>query len=129
MIRKVLIGILAVVGIVVAVINQLVLGILAIGVWIYLFRIVRKQKHCEANDQRELKISEGHLKWIKALLIMGGFSFLVFIVGAIVHNVLYGLSKAEDSVFIIIALIALIAFALTTAGGLVIFLKGREKLN
>ncbi|KQC14642.1 MAG: hypothetical protein APR63_05260 [Desulfuromonas sp. SDB] len=127
--RKILIGILVVLGIAVAVINQLVLGILAIGVWIYLFRIVRKQKHCEANDQRELKISEGYLKWIKALLIMGGFSFLVFIVGAIVHNVLYGLSKAEDSVFIIIALIALIAFALTTAGGLVIFFKGREKLN
>ena len=127
MIRKLLIGILVVIGIAVTVLNQLILGILAVGVWIYLFRMVRKQKNSVFNDQMESKISEWHLKRLKAFLIVAGFSFLVFIVSAIVHNVLHGLSEMEDSVFFIIALVAILVFVVATAGGLVIFLKGRQK--
>jgi len=127
MIRKLLIGILVVLGIAVTVYNQLILGILAVGVWIYLFRMVRKQKNSVFNDQMESKISEWHLKRLKAFLIVAGFSFLVFIVGAIVHNVLHGLSEIEESAFFIIAFVALLVFVVATAGGLVIFLKGRQK--
>jgi hypothetical protein len=127
MIKKLLIGILVVLGIAVTVLNPLIPGIFAVGVWIYLFRMVRKQKNSVINDQMESKISEWHLKRLKAFLIVAGFSFLVFIVGAIVHNVLHGLSEIEESTFFIIALVALLVFIVATAGGLVIFLKGRQK--
>lgn len=127
MIRKMLIGILVVLGIAMAVINHLILGILAVGVWIYLFRMVRKQKNSVFNDQMESKISEWHLKRLKAFLIVAVCSFLVFIVGAVTHNVLHGLSEIEDLVFFIISLVALLVFVAATVGGLVIFLKGRQK--
>jgi len=127
MIRKLLIGILVVLGIAVTVLNQLIIGIIAVGVWIYLFRMVRKQKNSVLNDQIESKISDWHLKRLKAFLIVAGFSFFVFIVGAIVHNILHGLSEIEESTFLIIALVALLVFIVATAGGLVIFRKGRQK--
>lgn len=125
--RKLLIGILVFLGIAMTIFNPLISGILAIVVWIYLIRMVHKQKDGVFNDQMVSKISEWHLKRLKALLIVAGFSFLVFIVSAIVHNVLHGLYENEESVFFIIALVALLVFIVTTAGGLVIFLKGRQK--
>lgn len=102
-------------------------GILAAAVWIYLFRMVRKQKNSVFNEQMGSKISEWHLKWLKVLLIAGGISFLVFIIGVLVHNVSHGLSEIEEPVFFIIALAALLLFIVTTAGGMIIFLKGRQK--
>lgn len=127
MIRKILIGILIVLGIAVAILNHLILGILAVGVWIYLFVMVRKQKNSLSNDQMESNISEWNLKRIKVFLIVAAFSFLVFIVGAIVHNVFHGLYETEEAVFFIISLVALLVFIAATAGGLFIFLKGRKK--
>ena len=127
MIRKVLIGILVVLAIAAAFINHLILGIIAAGAWIYLFRMVRKQKNSVFNDQMESKISEWHLKRINAFLIVAVFSFLVFVVGAVGHNVLHGLSEKEDSVFFIISLVALLVFIVATASGLFTFLKGRQK--
>ena len=79
MIRKILIGILIVLGLAVAVINQLILGIIAVGVWIYLFIAVRKQKNIALHGEMESRISESHLKRIKAFLIIAAFSFLVFV--------------------------------------------------
>jgi len=127
MIKKLLIGVLIVLGIAMAVLNQLIIGILAVLAWIYLFRMVRKQKNNVFNDQIESKISEWHLKRLKALLMVAGFLFLVFIISAIMHNVLYGLFEVEESVFLIIALVALVVFIVATAGGLVIFLKERQR--
>ena len=126
MIRKILIGILIILGIAVAILNHLILGILAIGVWIYLFMMIRKQKKSVSSDKLEPKISDWHLKRIKAFLIVAVCSFLVFIVGAIVHNVFHGLYETEESVFLIISLVALFVFIAATAGGLYIFLKGRK---
>ena len=74
-----------------------------------------------------LKISEWHLKRIKAFLVVAVFSFPIFIACAIVHNVLHGLSELEDSVFFIISLVGLLVFVVATAGGLFIFLKERQK--
>ena len=105
----------------------MILGILAVGVWIYLFRMIRKQKNSVSNDQMESKISEWHLKRIKALLIAVVISFLVFIASAIVHNVFHGLYDVEESVFFIVSLAALLVFIIITAGGLFLFLKGRQK--
>lgn len=125
--RKLLIGVLVVLGIAVAVLNPLISGILAVGVWIYLVRMVRKQKNSVFNDQIEQKITTWHLKRLKAFLIVAGFSFLVFILGAIAHNVLPGPSEREETVSFFIALAALLVFTVATAGGVVIFLKARQK--
>ena len=125
--RKLLIGISIVLGIAVTLLNQTISAILAAGVWIYLVRMIQKQKNSEFNDQMEPIITEWHLKRLKAFLIVAGFSFLVFIVGAIVHNVLHGLSEIEEPVSLIISLVAGLVFVLATAGGMVIFLKGRQQ--
>lgn len=125
--RKLRIGIIVVLGIAITVINPLISGILAVIAWVYLVRLVRKQKNSVFNDQMESKISEWHLKRLKAFLIVAGLSFLVFVVSTIVHNVLHRLSGIEESVFFIIALVALLVFIIATAGGLAIFLKGRQK--
>lgn len=125
--RKLLIGILVVSGITVAVLNPLIGGIIAAGIWIYLFRMVRKQKNSVINGQVEPKISEWHLKWLKTFLIVAALSFLVFVVGAIVHNVLHDLSEIEETGSFFIALVAYVILVVATAGGLVVFLKGRQK--
>ena len=125
--RKLLIGILVVLGIAVAAFNPLIGGILAAGIWIYLFRMVRKQKNSVSNGQMEPKISEWYLKWLKTFLIVAALTFLVFVVGAIVHNVIHGISGIEESIFFIIALVAYVILVVATAGGLVVFLKGRQK--
>ena len=127
MIRKIPICILIALGIAVTVINPLIMGILAAGVWIYLVMMYRKQKNIDINDQMGLIISESHMKRMKAFLIVTAFSFFVFIVGAVVHNVLHGLYGIEDLVFLIVSIVALIVFVVTTAGALFVFLKGRYK--
>ena len=125
--RKLLIGILVVLGIAVTVLNPLISGICAVAVWIYLVRMVRKQKNSVFNDQMEQEITKWHLKRLKAFLIVAGFSFLVFVFGSIVHNVLHGLSETEETVFLLIALVALLVFIVATAGGMVVFLRARKK--
>lgn len=125
--RKLLIGILAVLGIAVTFINPLISGIIAVVVWIYLVRMAWKLKNNVFNNQMEPKIAERLLKRLKAFLIVAGFSFLVSIVGAILHNVLHGLSEIEETISLFIALVALIVSVVATAGGLVIFFKGRQK--
>ena len=125
--RKLLIGIFVVLGIAVSFLNPLISLILAMGVWIYLIRMVWKQKDSILNDQMVPKIIEWHLKRLKVFLMVAGFSFIVFIVGAIVHNVLHGLTEIEESTSFFIALVALLVFVAATAGGLVVFLKGRQK--
>ena len=125
--RKLLIGILAVLGIAVTFINPFISGIIAVVVWIYLVRMVRKLKNNVFNNQMEPKIAERLLKRLKAFLVVAGFSFLVSIVGTILHNVLHGLSETEETVSFFITLVALIVFVVATAGGLIIFLKGRQK--
>ena len=124
--RKLLIGVLVVLGIAMTVLNPLISGILAVGVWIYLVRMVRKQKNGVFNDQMEQRITRWHLKRLKAFLIVAGFSFIVFIIGSIVHNVLHGLSEIEETVSFFIALVALLVFIVATAGGMAIFLKARK---
>ena len=125
--RKLLLGILVVLGIAVTSFNPLISLILAVGVWIYLVRMVRKQKNSVLNDQMEPTITEWHLKRLKAFLIVAGFSFLVFIVGTIVHNVSHDLSEIEETVSFLIALVALWVFVVATAGGMVIFFKERQR--
>ena len=125
--RKLLIGILVLLGIAVTFFNPLISLILAIGAWIYLVRMVRKQKYSVFNEQMEPKISERFLKRVNTFLIVAGFSFIVFIFGAIVHNLFHGLSEIERTGSFFTTLVALWVFVVATAGGMVIFLKERQK--
>jgi len=125
--RKLLMGILVVLGIAMTVLNPLISGIFAVGVWIYLVGMVRKHKNSVFNDQMEQEVTKLHLKRIKALLIVAGFSFLVFIFGSVAHNILHGLSEIKMTVSFFVALAALLVFIVATAGGMVIFLKAQKK--
>jgi uncharacterized membrane protein YfcA len=122
--RKLLIGTIVVFGIAAA--PMLIPGAI-IAVWIYLVWMVWKKKTNIFHDQMEPKLAERRYKMLKAFLLVAGISFAVFIVGAILHNVLYALSETEEHVSFIIALSALWVFIIATVGGLVIFLKGRRK--
>ncbi len=125
--KKLLIGTIVVLGIAAAVfLHMLTAGALMVA-WIYLVWMVRKKKANLFHDQVEPKIAERRLKMLKAFLLVAGISFAVFIVGVVVHNVLYALSEIEEPVFFSIALFSLVPFAVGTIGGLVIFLKGQRK--
>ena len=78
--------------------------------------------------KKKAKLAEKHLKRLKALLLGAGISLVVAIVGVIMHNALYAVTKTEEAVFFLIAISSILLFTLATGGGLVIFLKGRRKL-
>lgn len=122
--KKLLIGILAGLGIVLMIFNPVVMGILALAFWIYLGVMVWKRKSI-FHTKMEPRLAEKHLKRLKAMLLLAGISFLVSIVGIIVHNVRSDLSGIEELLYFIIGITALYIFILASAGGLVIFLKGR----
>jgi hypothetical protein len=103
------------------------MAVLAIPVWIYLTLTVRKKKNRIFHDQMEPALAEIQLKRLKTYLLVAGISFLIFIVAAIVHNVIYGLSDIEVTATLIIALLAVCVYIFATAYGLVIFLRGRDQ--
>jgi hypothetical protein len=126
MMRTLLIGASIALGIAVTVFNPPVSGILAAGVWIYLVRLVRKQGQTGLDEQMEPRMTERYLKRLKVFLGVAGVSFLVFVVGAIAHNALRGLSEMEQTVSFLVALVALWVFVAATAGGMVMFLQERQ---
>jgi len=133
--KKLLIGInVVIIGLVIAAaiynprwIPVLLVGVAPIGVWIYLVWMVRKKKTKIFHDQMEPELAERRLRRLKIFLRVGGISFVVGIVGVIGHNVIYGLTEVEESVFFTIALLGLFVFFIATIGGLVLFLLGRRK--
>lgn len=125
--RKPLVWALVAMGLAITLLNQVAGVILAAGAWIYLVRMVRKQEHATHDGQADPGIPEGQLKKLRALLTAAGLAFLVFIASAVVHNVLHGLSRTEETVSLAVSLAAMLVFVLATAGGLVLFLKGRQE--
>jgi len=125
--KKLLIGIIGVLGIALTIFNPTVMGVLAIATWIYLVLIVRKKKIDIFQDQMEPRLAERRLKRLKAFLLVAGISVLVSIASIIVHNVRSGLSDIEEPISFYIGIVTLYLFILATAGGLIIFLKGRQK--
>ena len=125
--RKLLIRIIGVLA-VFLILNFLTTGVLAIATWIYLVLMVRKKKTSLFYDQMEPKLAGSRLKRLKAFLRVAGIMFIVSIAGIIVHNVLSGLSEIEEPISFFIGVGALLVFIIVTAVGLVIFLKGRQKL-
>lgn len=119
-------GILAGVGIVLMILNPAAMGILAIVFWIYLGVIVWKRKQI-FHEKINPGLAQKLLKWLKAILILAGISFLVSMVSIIVHNIGSSLSESEKSLYFIIGITALYVFILASVGGLFIFIKGRQK--
>ena len=105
----------------------IIITAILIVVWIYLVWTVRKKKTSIFHDQMETKLAEKRLKRLKVFLLVAGISFVVGIVGIILHNVLYALSEIEEPVFFVIALVGLYVSIIATGSGLYIFLKGRRK--
>jgi len=128
--KKLLIGIIVVLGIAAAIFMSMLIAGALMVVWIYLVWMVRNKKISLFHDQVEPKLAERRLKMLKAFLLVGGISFAVFIVGTILHGVLGAMLKiGEELVSFFIALAALYVFDIATIGGLVIFLKGRRKIT
>ena len=119
MTKKLLIGIAVVFVGAVTVSNPLMSVVLAVGVWIYVARMVSKNENTVVSH---------HLKTrIKTFLIVAAVSFVLFLVGAIVHNVLSGLSETEEAVFLLVSLFASGVVVVSTAGSMALFLKERGK--
>lgn len=65
-----------------------------------------------------------HLKMLKVFLLVAGISAAVFVIAAILHNVISALWGIEEPVFFFLALLAVVAFAVGAIGSLVIVIKG-----
>ncbi len=102
-------------------------AIILVGVWIYLVWMVRKKKTKIFHDQMEPKLAKRLYKRLKTFLLVAGISLAVGIVGFIVYSVQYVMNEVEDPVSTAIGASALLVFIIATIGGLVMFLKGRQK--
>ncbi len=129
--NKLLIGPLVVLVIAAAIFRPRFIPVLLGGAlivpWLYMVNMVRKKRASLIHDQVEPRLAERRYKRLKVFLLVAGISFVVAIVGVVGHNVMYGLTEVEESVFFTIALVGLLVFFIATIGGLVIFLKGRRK--
>ena len=125
--KKLLIGILIGLGLVVMLLMAFPYGmIFALAFWIYLGVMYRKRKRV-FHEEIEPGLAKKQLKRLKILIIAAGISFTIAIVGIIMHNVQSGLSETEESLYFFIGIVALYLFILASAGGLVLFIKGRRK--
>jgi hypothetical protein len=100
--------------------------VIALVAWIYIVWNVWKKRTIEFDNQMEPENAGRLIRRLKAYLTVAGFSFVLFVTGAIVHNVLYGMTGTEDIVFLLLAIVAHVVFILATAVGLVLFLKARQ---
>ncbi len=125
--KKLLIGIIVVLGMAALAFMITTIAGAGIVVWVCLIWMVRKKKTNIVHDQIEPKLAERRLKMLKAFLLVAGIALAVAIVGIILHNALSALSKIEEHVWFLIAIVALYVFVAATSGGLIIFIKGRRK--
>ena len=116
--KKLLVGAAIILGIAALVFNVVTVAVALVVVWGYLIWMIWKKK---------AELAEKHLKRLKALLLGAGISFVVAIVGVIMHNALYAMNEIEEHTWFIVAIVALYVFVGATIGGAVIFLKGRRK--
>jgi hypothetical protein len=122
-------GIIVTLGIVLIIINPLVMGVLAIPTWIYLVLSVRKQQDKSSHGQVELQpmFFEKQWKIFKTFMLTAGITFLVALAGILLHNFGPDLLDINESISFFIGVGALYVFIFATAGGLILFLKARQK--
>lgn len=110
-----------------AIINPLVMGLAAIGVWIYLIIKIQKKKTENFSDQINSKLAQIYLKRIKTFLLIALIIFIISAAGIILHNIQFGLSEMEKDISFYIGVGGLWVFIILTGIGLIFFLKGRQK--
>ena len=116
--------------VVLVIVAAFVLGPGCLPVWILLVWMVRKKKTEIFHDQMEPKLAERRLKTLKAFLLVAGISLavlIVFLVGVVIYNAVYGMSEIAEAVAQYIGFPVLGVFNIATYGGLAILLKGRRK--
>ena len=124
--RKILIGVIVVVGIAAAFLMIPFATVAAIVIWIYLVWNIRKKGISLFHEQMEPELIARRYRLMKIALIVAAISFIGGITGAVLHNVLYAIAEEEDAATFIIALSTLWLFILATGGGLVIYLTGQR---
>ena len=125
---KLLNGILIGLAVVIMIFSAFPLGmVMALAFWIYLVVMIRKEKY-DSLDNTEPELAKKFLKRLKAFLTVGGISFLISIAGIIIHNLNSNMSETEESFYFRIGTFALYVFMITSAGGMVIYLRGRQKI-
>ena len=125
--NKLLYGILIGLGSVVLLLMAFPFGmIFALAFWIYLGVMFWKRKRV-FHEEIEPQLAKKQLKRLKTLCIVAGISFIIAVVGVVMHNVQSSLSESEESFYFFIGIIPLYIFILTSVVSLVIFLKARQK--
>ena len=102
-------------------------GLAAIGSWIYVMREVRTKKTDIFAEQKSVEKAEKFLKTINILLKISGISFVIGIAGVIIHNTLYALNETEDAASFIMGFFGLVIFVIITFSSLLIFHSERRK--
>ena len=93
--------------------------ILSFAFWVYLGMMFFKKK----------PIFKKKLKRLKTLSIVAGLSFIIGVVGLVIHNLQSSLSETHEFLYFFIGIIALYVFILASIVGLVIFLESRQNLT
>ncbi len=125
--RKLLIGVIVLVGIAAAFALIMLTTGAAIAAWIYLVWQVAKKRTKIFHKQMEPKLVKKRYKMLKTSLWVAAIAFALGVAGFVAHNALYGLTEMEEPVSFIIALVALWLFILATGGGLFIYILGQRK--
>ena len=126
MLKKLLIILAILVGIVITVFNPLVAGVLAIPVWIYLVVMIRRQRTATLNGETKKEITGQQLKWLNILLILAVIFFLTSITGIFIHNFQHGTTGFGAELFFYFGIIALYLYIFSTAGSLYIYLRAQR---
>ena len=103
------------------------IGVALFGVWVFLLNVVRGKTAPLFDDRTDPELAGRRLKMLKTLVLAAGISLAVGVIGAVLHNALYGLLDKEEPVSFIFALAGLFGFVVAAVGGLVLFLTGPRK--
>lgn len=125
--KKLLNGLLTGVGIIVMLFFAFPWGIiLSLVFWIYMGLNVRKQ-HSFFRPDLEVNLAGKLRKRLKGLLSVAIISFPLAVFGIVMHNVQSAQTGTEESFYFFVGIIAEYCFVLASAGGILTFLKGRQK--
>ena len=102
-------------------------GLAAIGSWIYVIRELRTKKTDIFVKQMSVEKAEKLIKTLTILLKISGISFVIGLAGVIIHNILYAMNETEDAVSFILGFFGLVIFVISSLSTLLIFHSERRK--
>jgi sterol desaturase/sphingolipid hydroxylase (fatty acid hydroxylase superfamily) len=102
-------------------------GLTAIGTWIYMMREVRTRKTDIFPETMKSERAEKRLKTLNILLLVGGITFILGLAGVIAHNAIYAVNETEEAVSFVFGFFGLALFVITTIGSYVLFNSERRR--